>query len=195
MGLASLSSMRLVVVLPGGVATREVVAPLEVLHERLGAEVTWASRKPGPVPGHDPPMSFHADVALADIFLAPTMLLLPGGFGSLELALDHQAVGDIRRLAQPPTICLAVSTGSLPLAAAGLIDGLRVTGHWLSFNHLQKFGAVPVHEPMVVSGRFFTASGAVSAAALAHRAADRVLYGPAQESVAGRSSVDFGQGS
>src|SRR3990172_1547196 len=133
--------MRLVVVLPGGVATREVLAPLEVLHERLAPEVIWAGRQRGPVPGHDPPMSFHADVALSEIESPPTMLLLPGGFGSLEMARDRRALAELRRLAEAPTICLAVSTGSLPLAAAGLIDGLRVTGHWLSLNHLQRFGA------------------------------------------------------
>ncbi|HEY4584021.1 MAG TPA: DJ-1/PfpI family protein [Acidimicrobiia bacterium] len=186
--------MRLVVVLPGGVATKEVMTPLEVLHERLAPEVIWAGRERGPVPGHDPPMSFHADVTLAEIESPPTVLLLPGGFGSLELARDRRALEDIRRLAQPPTICLAVSTGSLPLAAAGLINGLRVTGHWLSFTHLQRFGAVPVNEQVVVSGRFFTASGAVSAAAVAHQAADRVFFGPGTPTGAGRASLDLGQG-
>ncbi|HLF44510.1 MAG TPA: DJ-1/PfpI family protein [Acidimicrobiia bacterium] len=170
--------MRLVVLLPGGVATREVLAPLEVLHERLGPEVIWAARERGPVPGHDPPMSFRADVSLTEIDSQPTVLLLPGGFGSLELAMDRRVLADLRRLAASSTISLAVSTGSLPLAAAGLIKGMRVTGHWLSFSHLERFGAIPVNEPIVVSGRFLTASGAVSAAALAHHVADRVWFGP-----------------
>ena len=186
--------MRLVVVLPGGVATREVLAPLEVLHERLAPEGIWAARERGPVPGHDPPMSFHADVSLTEIESQPTVLLLPGGFGSLELAMDHHVLAELRRLAEAPTICLAVSTGSLPLAAAGLIDGLRVTGHWLSLNHLQRFGAVPVNEPMIISGRFLTASGAVSAATLADYVADRVWFGPGAPMTVEGSSVDFGQG-
>ncbi|MEX2251921.1 MAG: DJ-1/PfpI family protein [Acidimicrobiia bacterium] len=186
--------MRLVVVLPGGVATKEVMAPLEVLHDRLAPEVIWAARQRGPVPGHDPPMSFHADVALAEIESPPTVLLLPGGFGSLELARDRRALADIRRLAESPTICLSVSTGSLLLAAAGLIDGLRATGHWLSFTHLQRFGAVPTDKPIVVSGRFFTASGAVSAATIAHHVADRVFFGPGTPTGAGSASFDLGQG-
>ncbi len=185
--------MRLVIVLPGGVATREVLAPLEILHERLGPEVIWAARERGPVPGHDPPMSFHANVGLSEIENAPTVLLLPGGFGALELAMDQAVLRHLRRLTSPSTICLAASTGSLPLAAAGLLEGLQVTGHWLSFSHLERFGAVPVNEPMVVSGRFLTASGAVSAAALAHRVADRVIYGPQHAAVRGRDSVDLGQ--
>lgn len=187
--------MRLLVLLPAGVATREVLAPLEVLHERLGPEVTWAGRQRGPVPGHDPPMSFHADVALAEVEYQPSVLLLPGGFGSLELALDHQFLMEIGRLAQPPTISLAVSTGSLPLAAAGLIDGMRVAGHWLSFRYLERFGAVPVPESKVMSGRFLTAEGAFSAASLAHHAADRVLYGPGDPPGLQKPSVDLGQGS
>jgi transcriptional regulator GlxA family with amidase domain len=136
-------------------------------------------------------MSFHADVALSDVEPRPTVLMLPGGFGSLELALDDGVLGEIRRLAAEPTICFSISTGSLPLAAARLIEGERATGHWLSMTHLERFGAVPVYEPEVVSGRFFTASGAVVAADVAHHVADRVWFGPQVEAF--RASIDLGQ--
>lgn len=177
--------------LPAGVATREVVQSVEVLHERLDPEVVWAGRARGPVPGHDPPMSFHADVALSDVEARPTVLLLPGGFGSLELARDDKVLAHLRRIAAEPTICFSISTGSLPLAAAGLIEGERATGHWLSMPHLEEFGAVPVYEPEVVSGRFFTASGAVAAVEVAHHVADRAWFGPQVDAY--RSSIDLGQ--
>jgi cyclohexyl-isocyanide hydratase len=180
----------MVVLLPPGVATREVVGPLEILHERLGLDVVWAGRQRGPVPGHDPPMSFHADVALADLDQVPTLMLLPGGFGSLELALDQEIVGALRRLASPPAVILAISTGSLPLAAAGLLNGQRVTGHWLSHPHLRHFGARPVKDEVVTSGRMITATGSVSAVFAARFAADLAAYGPREERDA---SVDLGQ--
>lgn len=173
---------RLAVLLPGGVATKELLTPLQVVHERLDPDVTWIGRSRGPVPGHDPPMSFHAEVALdeATFMPPPDLLLLPGGFGSLELARDERALADLRRLAGSPTICLAVSTGSLPLAATGLTRGIRVTGHWLTLSQLRHFGAIPVDEPLVLSGRIMTAAGSVSAQDLADQAVDRLLFGPVE---------------
>lgn len=181
----------MVVLLPAGVATREVVGPLEILHERLGLDVVWAGRERGPVPGHDPPMSFHADIGLTAVDEVPTLMLLPGGFGSLELALDQSITAALRRLSAPPAVLLAISTGSLALAAAGLLRGQRVTGHWLSHPHLLHFGAKPVNEDVVTSGRIITASGSVSAGFAARFAADLAAYGPRE----GRdpSSVDLGQ--
>ena len=168
----------MVVLLPPGVATREVVGTLEIIHERLGLDVVWAGRQRGPVPGHDPPMSFHADIGLDEVDHAPTMLLLPGGFGSLELASDQTILAALRRLSAPPTVVLAISTGTLPLAAAGLLEGQQVTGHWLSHPHLRHFGARPVNDDVVTSGRIITASGSVSAPFAARFAADLAAYGP-----------------
>jgi putative intracellular protease/amidase len=134
-------------------------------------------------------MSFHADVGLDEIDQAPTMMLLPGGFGSLELALDESILAALRRLAAPPAVVLAISTGTLPLAAAGLLAGERVTGHWLSHPHLRHFGARPVTDDVVTSGRIITASGSVSAAFAARFASDLAAYGPRAS-----ESLNLGQG-
>jgi putative intracellular protease/amidase len=179
----------MVILLPAGVATKEVLTPLAILYERLAMEVVWAGRRPGRVPGHDPPMSFHAEVALAEVASPPELLLLPGGFGSLEIAFDGPMLRELRRLISPTTVCLAISTGSLPLAAAGLLTGQRVTGHWLSYGYLRRFGAVPVSEQLVTAGRIITASGSVSAEFAARFAADLVSYGPPA------ASLHSGQGS
>lgn len=170
--------MEIVVLLPGGVATKEAIGPLEVLHERLGLDVIWAGLQRGPVPGHDPPMSFHADVALTEVERPPALLVLPGGFGSLEMASHEPTVAALTRLAAAPTICLAISTGSLPLAATGLLRGERVAGHWLTYPHLERYGAIPVDQQFVTSGRYITASGSVSSGFATRFAADLAAFGP-----------------
>ena len=50
-------------------------------------------------------------------------------------------------------------TGSLILAAAGLLDGKRATSHWLALEQLRGLGAEPVSERVVFDGKIVTAAG------------------------------------
>ncbi len=53
----------------------------------------------------------------------------------------------------------SVCTGSLLLAAAGLLQGLRATSHWLALDVLRQFGAEPSGERVVRQGKIITAAG------------------------------------
>jgi transcriptional regulator GlxA family with amidase domain len=53
----------------------------------------------------------------------------------------------------------SVCTGSLVLAAAGLLDGLRATSHWTALDVLRDYGADPTLERVVVQGKIVTAAG------------------------------------
>jgi cyclohexyl-isocyanide hydratase len=56
----------------------------------------------------------------------------------------------------------SVCTGSLVLAAAGLLTGYSATCHWLSLYQLGFFGVVPVKERVVIDRNRMTGAGVTS---------------------------------
>ena len=53
----------------------------------------------------------------------------------------------------------SVCTGSLLLAASGLLRGKRATSHWAVRDLLKNFGAQPVDERVVTDGKVITGAG------------------------------------
>lgn len=73
--------------------------------------------------------------ALDDGFV-PDVLVVPGGAGTRPLVADEQVVGWLRESASRVELVLSVCTGSLLLAAAGLLAGRRATTHHTAFDRL-----------------------------------------------------------
>ena len=75
---------------------------------------------------------------------------------------DAEVLAFLRRQAEGATYVTSVSTGSLILAAAGLLTGYGATCHWLSLNQLDFFGVVPVKERVVIDRNRMTGAGVTS---------------------------------
>jgi transcriptional regulator GlxA family with amidase domain len=67
-----------------------------------------------------------------------------------------------------------VCTGSLLLAAAGILDGVDATTHWLARDELAALGARPVADRVVERGRVITAAGVSSGIDMALVLAERL---------------------
>jgi transcriptional regulator GlxA family with amidase domain len=77
-----------------------------------------------------------ADVDLAAVRGPIDTLVVPGGVGSLAVSADSAYLASVRRLAARSRRVTSVCSGSLLLAAAGLLDGRRATSHWSVCDHL-----------------------------------------------------------
>jgi putative intracellular protease/amidase len=136
----------------------DAIGPYEVLSRLSGAEVIFTAERPGAVRTDTGMLAVTADAGLADV-PHPDIVLVPGGPGN-EAQMDDGPVHRWLRAADAASSwTTSVCTGSLILAAAGLLTGRRATSHWLALDRLETLGARPVSERVVIDGKYVTAAG------------------------------------
>lgn len=150
------SEIHIVFALYPGVTHLDFTGPHQVLQRLPGAKVTVASLEGGEMEADG--LTFagltpYFDIERCDI------LCVPGGFGTTGAMLDEAFMAQIRRLAKDATWVTSVCTGSLILAAAGLLQGRRAACHWAWRDQLSLFGAIPDPARVVRDGRYMTGGG------------------------------------
>lgn len=151
----------------------DAVGPYEVLSRLPGAEVTFVGAEPGPVRTETRMLEMTAEAALEDI-PHPDVLVFPGGYGTRPLLQDERWLEWVRGAHESSTWTTSVCTGSLVLGAAGVLDGLEATSHWLALDLLATFGARPVSRRVVEQGKVITAAGVSSGIDMALTLAARI---------------------
>ncbi len=170
--------MNIAILLYDKLTALDAIGPYEVLSRLPGASVQFVAVEPGPVRTDNGMLTLLAQHALEEVS-QPDVVLVPGGPGEVAARAGGAALDWLREVDRTSTWSTSVCTGSLILAAAGLLDGRRATTHWLAFDELRRLGAEPVEERVVFDGKLITAAGVSAgidmALALAARiAGDRV---------------------
>ena len=126
-----------------------------------GAEVTFVAAERGPI-ADDTALKVVAETSFAEV-TAPAVIVVPGGLITRKMARDGDPVIDWIRAVHPTTTwTTSVCTGSLLLGAAGILDGIDATTHWLACDALAGFGAHPTEQRVVEVGKVITAAGVSS---------------------------------
>ena len=150
--------MQIAIVLYDRFTALDAVGPYQVLSNLPGAQVVFAAEQAGRVSDDERSLHLSAEAALADV-PHPDIVVVPGGPGQND-QMDDGPLHDWLRAANQSTVwTTSVCTGSLILAAAGLLAGRRATSHWLTLGELGQHGAVPVSERVVFDGKYVTAAG------------------------------------
>jgi putative intracellular protease/amidase len=139
----------------------DAVGPYEVLQRVPGSKVTWLAHEPGPVGTDTGQLHLVADAAFEDL-PDPEIIVVPGGTGTDDFLDDERLLGWIRRAHETSEWTTSVCTGSLLLGAAGVLDGLDATCHWLDLQDLERYGAQPTERRVVEQGKVITAAGVSS---------------------------------
>ena len=151
----------------------DAVGPYEVLSRVPGARVRFIAPEPGAVTTDNGMLSLVAEASLDEV-PAPEVLVVPGGISSSAVARDEAFVGWVRRAHETSTWTTSVCAGALILGAAGILDGLKATTHWLDYEELATYGARPTPQRVVEQGKVITSAGVSSGIDMALTLAARI---------------------
>lgn len=138
----------------------DAVGPYEVLQRIPSIDVVFVGDRPGPVRTENGFLGLMVDARFDDV-PTPDVVVVPGGNGCRDLLSDDRILGWLRHAHESTLFTTSVCTGSLLLAAAGLLTGRTATTHWAAYETLESLGATPVAERVVehLDDRLITAAG------------------------------------
>ncbi|WP_020573226.1 DJ-1/PfpI family protein [Actinopolymorpha alba] len=152
--------MQIAIVLYPGVTALDAVGPYEVLRLLPDAEVRFVGEEPGPVLADSGVLCLGITHSYAET-PEPDIVLVPGsGPRTATMMADKQLTDWLRKVHATTSWTTSVCTGSMILAAAGILDGLPATTHWLVQPGLAAMGAEARRgERIVHAGKVVTAAG------------------------------------
>jgi len=151
--------MQIAIALFDRLTALDAIGPYEVLSRVPGADVVFCAEEPGPQRTDRRNLALMADYAFAEM-AQPDVIVVPGGPGTrMMLEGGHPVTEWVRRVHPTTNWTTSVCTGSLVLAAAGVLEGVDAATHWNAKDVLASLGAVPSDERVVLAGKVVTAAG------------------------------------
>lgn len=165
--------MRIAVVLFPRLTALDAIGPYEILQRLPDATVTFVGHQLGEVRTENGFLGLNIDQTFDDL-TDPDVVVVPGGIGTRAFLKDDVLLDWLRAAHANSRFTTSVCTGSLLLAAAGLLEGLTATTHWGAMEILAELGAIPTSSRVVehLDQRIITAAGVSSGLDMALRLAE-----------------------
>lgn len=158
------------------------IGPYEVLQRIPDFDVTFIGHERGVVRSDNGMLGIEVDATFEEL-PTPDVVVFPGGFGTRALMTYGRVLDWVRTAHATTTYTTSVCTGSLVLAAAGLLQGLTATTYWSVLDMLGQFGAIPTEQRVVehLDRRIITAAGVSSGIDMALRLVELLVDRTAAE--------------
>ncbi|HEY1427344.1 MAG TPA: DJ-1/PfpI family protein [Caulobacteraceae bacterium] len=140
-----------------GMTQLDFTGPHTVFSRLPDSEVIVASALGGEIES-DGGLVFARTARLADIDRCD-LIFFPGGLATTEAINDGAFMAEATRLAAGARYLTSVCTGSLILAATGLIRGRRAACHWAWRDLLKLFDVIPDPARVARDGNLITGGG------------------------------------
>ncbi|GHH50890.1 DJ-1/PfpI family protein [Streptomyces candidus] len=174
--------MQIAIALYENFTALDAIGPYDTLGHLPGAETVFVAAQPGPVLNDRRELSLLATKSFDEV-TRPDVVVVPGG-PVRSSQLENEALHDWLRAVDPTTTwTTSVCTGSLALAAAGLLAGRRATSHWLALETLAGLGVEATGERVVLDGKYVTAAGVSSGIDMGLTLAERIAGEFAAQSI------------
>ncbi|OYN77698.1 DJ-1/PfpI family protein [Mycolicibacterium sphagni] len=154
--------MQIAIVLYPGFTALDFIGPYEVLRWLPDTEVRFVWHEPGPITADSGVLVIGATHSFGET-PSPEVILVPGGMTTMAHARDEKLLDWLRRAHETATWTTSVCSGSVILAAAGLLKGKRATSHWAALTALKALGVTAVKDERVVHEGDIVTSAGVSA--------------------------------
>jgi len=168
--------LTLALVLYPGFTALDIIGPMQALASVPGHDARFVAAEAGPVLDDTGRCPLIASINFADL---PTPEVVVIGGTLFDAEPDERVVQWLRQVHPTTTWTTSVCTGSIYLAAAGILDGLDAATHWARSQQLERSGAHYTPERVVERGKVITAAGVSAGTDMALTLLDR-LHGPQQ---------------
>lgn len=194
--------MKMMVLVYPGMTAQDMVGPLTALSALPGYEVQFVWKQKGPVLT-DSGLILHATHSYAEAWSEADIFFTGGGGQpTIDLLDDQETMDFVAQRGAASKWVTSVCTGSVILGGAGLLRGYRSACHWAVGDVLERFGAIPCRDRVVIdrnraSGGGVTAgidfgltlAGAIAGEAFAKTIELMIEYAPAPPYGCGRPEI------
>jgi cyclohexyl-isocyanide hydratase len=143
-------------VLYPGLTLLDLIGPQNVLTSHATTHLLWKTRA---LVTSDGGVSIQPTATFSDCPENLDILFVPGGFGTADAMEDEEILQFLRDRGPRARYVTSVCTGSLVLAAAGLLKGYKATTHWSTRHILEAFGVECVRQRVVVDRNRISGGG------------------------------------
>jgi len=151
--------MQIVIYIYNGMTMLDAIGPYEVLRNLKDVNIKFVSKQKGEITADSHFIHINSKYSIDEISSAD-ILLIPGStIGFIREMKDKTVLSWIKKMDEQTQKTVTVCTGSIILAATGLLKGKKATSHWKPINLLSEFGAIPTRERIIEEGKYITAAG------------------------------------